>query len=408
MTEVVDLKAIVTEVRDTLVAELSEHLLALYLFGSVARGQFVPNRSDIDLLLVVDPAMPLVAARNAFRPLWKRYADTLGHGPLVATPNDLALHLALFPSLHRVLLTDALRLHGEPILKHLAPPTPPDPVEDAAYLAARATTHATALTPKALPAQRAQRLTWLLNRLTWRVTDVPHGRALSPLQAILALHAKLRELEKELPQFDWHGTPPGGDVPGLLPGCLAFYQWERHLITVLERVDEETLSGVDWDKVGAATEDAHALFGMATPWQFRLAASQIWVDSLFFEGFEHIWGADILGVLEADEATLLRQLARAASEQRVETVPLAYLSIEEAAVSSLIHDTQNTLLNAGLRAELLARFAGREFDLPTWTAPDREIPNPERIEAIWRRWRELTAYYVRLWKEAKSRASIVD
>jgi hypothetical protein len=396
----VDLKVVVTEVRDTLVNELGEHLLALYLFGSVARGEYVPGRSDVDLLLVVDPEMPLVAARNVFRPLWKRHAEALGHGPLIATPDDLALHMALFPSLHRVLFSDARRIGGEAILKRLPAPPPPDPVEEAAYLAARAITHATALTPEALPPREAQRLSRLLDRLARRTTGIKPSHSQTPVETMVAIHDKLRELAHNMPQFDWRGTPPSGDAPSLLPGCLAFYQWEKHLITVLERVDEETLLRVDWSEVGAAAEDVHARLGLATPWQLRLAASRMWVDSLYFNGFEHVWGADILGDLEADEPTLLRQLARVGSEQRVEEMPMAYCTIEEADISKLIHDTQNVLLNAGLRAELFARFTGREFNLPDWTPPNREVPQPERVAATWERWQELTAYYARMWHQA--------
>jgi hypothetical protein len=222
---------------------------------------------------------------------------------------------------------------------------------------------------------------------------------MKPAEAMVAIHARLRALAEDMPQFDWHGASPSGGVPDLLPGCLAFYQRESHLITVLEQVDEETLSGVDWEEVGAAAEDAHAQFGLATPWQLRLVASQTWVDSLFFKGFEHMWGADVLGDLEAHEPTLLRQLARVGSEQRVEEVPSAYLTIEEQTISKLIHDTQNVLLNAGLRAELFARFTGRDFDLPNWTPPGREVPQPERVAAAWERWREVTAYYARLWRQ---------
>jgi predicted nucleotidyltransferase len=397
--EMADLRATVRDVRDTLATELGEHLLALYLFGSASRGQYVPGRSDIDLLLVVDPAMPLVAARNAFRPLWKRHADVLGHGPLVATPDDLALHLRLFPSLHRALIADARRFHGEAMLKHLPPPPPPDPVEDAAYIAARAITDATALTPRTLPPERARRLTLLLNRRARRFTGINPPQILTPLEAMVAIHAKLRALAKDMPQFDWRGPPPSGDAPDLLPGCLAFYQREKHLITVLERVDEETLSEVDWEEVGAAAEDAYAQFGLATPWQLRLVASRLWVDSLFFEGFEHVWGADVLGDLEADEPTLLRQLARVGSEQRVEKIPLTYLTVEEDAISTLIHDTQNVLLNASLRTELFARLTGRDLDLPDWTPPGREVSQPERVNAAWDRWREVTTYYARLWRD---------
>jgi hypothetical protein len=366
----------------------------------VARGAYVPGRSDVDLLLVVDPEMPLIVARNVFRLLWKRHGEALGHGPLIATPDDLALHMALFPSLHRVLLSDARRIGGEALLERLPTPPPPDPLEEAAYLAARAITHATALTPEALAPRDARRLNRLLDRLARRTTGIKSARDLAPVEAIVAIHAKLRELAQEMPQSDWHGDPPSGDAPSLLPGCLAFYQWEKHLITVLERVDEEILSQVDWEEVGAAAEDTHARFGLATPWQLRLAASRMWVDSLYFNGFEHLWGADILGDLEADEPTLLRQLARVGSEQRVEEVPMAYCTIEDVDISKLIHDTQNVLLNAGLRAELFARFTGREFSLPDWTPPSREVPQPERVAATWERWRELTAYYARMWRQA--------
>lgn len=398
----VDLKAVVTDVRDTLADELGEHLLALYLFGSAARGEFVAGRSDVDWLLVVDPTMPFAAARGAFRSLWRRHADVLGHGPLVATPDDLALHLVLFPSLHRSLLAGAFRLHGAAMLKNLPSPPPPDPVEEAADIAARTITYATALTPKTLPQEETRRLTGLLDRLARRATGVKPGPPLTASQAILALHDRLRGLAAQMPQFGWQGVPPGGEVPDLLPGCLAFYQREKHLITVLERVDEQTLSGVDWDEVGAAAEDARTRFGLATPWQLRLTASKTWVDSLYFHGFEHMWGVDILGDLDADEVTLLRQLARVCSEERVEKLPRLYLVVEDMAVPELIHDTQNVLLNAGLRAELFARFTAREFDLPDWTPPGRDVPQPERVAAVWERWRELTAYYARMWQQTIS------
>jgi hypothetical protein len=267
-------------------------------------------------------------------------------------------------------------------------------------VAARAITRATALVPDTLSPEQFRNLSRLLDRLARRVTGLNPPQPLPPLEAMVAIQAKLRELSKEMPQFRWHGTPPSGEVPDLLPGCLAFYQREQHLITVLERVDERTLAGVNWAEVGAAAEDANARFGLATPWQLRLAASRIWADSHFFDGIEHMWGADILGDLEVDEETLLRQLARVASEQRVEKVPLMYLTIGDEDVSTLVHDTQNELLKAGLRAELFARMTGRAFDLPDWTPPGREVPQHERVGAAWERWRELVVYYGGIWKEA--------
>jgi predicted nucleotidyltransferase len=394
-----DLKMVVREVRRQLVDRLGAHLQALYLFGSAARGQYVSGRSDVDLLLIVDPNMRLPSARDAFRPLFEQYASILGHGPMLATVEDLALHLALFPSLHRALSQEGLCLHGDPVLKRLPPPSSPDLVDEAAYVAARAITYATALTPKAIPVERFQGLARHLDRLTRRVAEIQPRDALSPPDAMVALHAQLRELAPTMPQFNWGGSPPQGDLPDLLPGCLAFYQRDKHLITVLERVDEEVFANVDWGEVAEAAEEAGADFALATPWQLRLAASRVWVDSLFFNGFEHMWGADILGDLEADEEKLLRRLAQLASEQRVEKIPVIYLMAEDDGISKLIHDTQNVLLNAGLRAELFTRLTGRTFELAEWTPPGREVPQPERVAAAWDRWREITAYYAGLWRQ---------
>ncbi len=399
------LKAIVGEVRRALIAELGDHLRALYLFGPTAQGRYVPGRSDVDLLLVVDPAMPLIAARNAFRPLWEQFADVLGRGPLVATPDDLALHLELSPALHRALLSQALRFHGDPLLRGLPSPPPPDPLEEAAEVAAHAITYATTLTPDALPPDQLKRQTILLDRLARRFTPVASPDLLTPLQAIVSIHARLQTLSIEMPRFAWRGAPPPGPVPDLLPGCLAFYQWEKFLIVVLERVDAATLAGVDWGEVSAAAEEAYARFALATPWQLRLAAIRVWPDALFFRGFEHLWGADILGDLSPDEPILLRQLTRVGSEQVVESIPTAYLTIPDEAVSKLIHDTQNVLLNAGLRAELFTRFTGRDLALPDWTPPGRDVPQPERVQASWERWREVTGCYARLWRETKGEAA---
>jgi hypothetical protein len=310
------------------------------------------------------------------------------------------VHLALFPLLHQILLREARLLHGEPVLNQLPPPAAADPLDEVANVAARAITRATALTSDSLPQEEKEHLARLLDRLARRFAGSQQPLALEPIEALSAIHARFRQLAPELPQFGWRGAPLGGDAPALLPGCLAFYQRERHLIAVLEHIDGDVLRDVDWAEVSAAAEEAYARFGLATPWQLRLAASQAWVDSLYFQGFEHLWGADLLGDLEVGQTALLRQLSRRASEQRVEKVPMAYLTIEDGDISTLIHDTQNLLLNAGLRAELLARFTAQPFELPDWTPPGRETPSPERIAAIWGRWRELTAYYVRMWRKA--------
>jgi hypothetical protein len=394
-----DPQAVADAIRQALTAKLGDHLLALYLFGSAACDAYVPGRSDIDLLLVVDPALPLFGVRDGFRPLWLQHADALGHGPWVATPDDLALHLALFPSLHRNLLAGARCLQGQPLLADLLAPPAPDPVEQVAYIAARAITRTGALTASTLPPEDGARLTRLLERLARRVSAAESSQLLTPMESLTVIHARLRELAVAMPQFEWLGEAPGGEAPGLLPGCLAFYQWEQYLIAVLERVDEETLAGVDWEEVGLAAQDAHSRFALATPWQFRLAASQVWADSLYFNGFEHMWGADILGDLAIDQTVLLRQLARVGSEQRVEKLPSIYLTIEDAAISKLIHDTQNGLLNAGLRAELFARFSGRPLELPDWHPPGREVPQAERVVAAWERWRQVTVYFADLWRQ---------
>jgi hypothetical protein len=62
----------VQEVADRLRAALGENLLAVYLIGSGALGNWVPKRSDVDVMAVcADPLAPALRDR-AVEPLWHR------------------------------------------------------------------------------------------------------------------------------------------------------------------------------------------------------------------------------------------------------------------------------------------------------------------------------------------------
>ncbi len=396
------LKSVIVQVRDALVNELGERLIAFYLYGSASRGEYVPGRSDVNLLLVINPSVRLATVRKAFRPVWDEYAHVLRTGPLVATPDDLALYLELAPELHHVLLAEARRFYGQPVLEDLPEPPERDPLEPITRMAAKAMVGAAALTPSIYTPERAQRLAFSLERMAHHFEGGGTPESSSPVDVLDAIHARLRELAQEMPEFAWPGEPPAETGPFLLPGCLAFYRRDNSLIAVFPRVDKQKLAVVDWEEVGRAVEDEGAEFALATPWQLRLVASRLWVDSLYFQGFECLWGTPVLDDLKPDEVPLVRRLARVASEQLVKIVPRAYLTIEDAGVSKLIHDTQNVLLNAGLRAELLARFTGRDMHLPHWIPPGQDVPQVERVAAAWQRWRVVTAHFTELWREMVS------
>lgn len=94
-------EAIVDALLDAALQAYGERLLALVLFGSVARGTHRPD-SDIDLLLVAQPLpenrreriIEFEQVENSLKPLFKEAARAGAHpelSPLIRTPAELEL-----------------------------------------------------------------------------------------------------------------------------------------------------------------------------------------------------------------------------------------------------------------------------------------------------------------------------
>jgi hypothetical protein len=74
---------------------LGEDLVALVLYGSAARGDFVPGRSDVNLLLIVADASP--ATLRAVGPAVHEWVKTGQAPPLIVSEADWRASTDVFP-----------------------------------------------------------------------------------------------------------------------------------------------------------------------------------------------------------------------------------------------------------------------------------------------------------------------
>ncbi len=101
----------VRRVVDPFLAEVDAALGATYtaiLFGSAARGDYVPGRSDVNLMLIVERADPAELSR--LRPAFARWRKTVPELPLIISHDEWLRGVDVFPieicdlrAAHRVL-----------------------------------------------------------------------------------------------------------------------------------------------------------------------------------------------------------------------------------------------------------------------------------------------------------------
>lgn len=81
-------RRVVERLLERLRAELGPDLLAVWLYGSRARGEADPDetdpdlRSDVDLLAIVDPSLDAEEARRWALPMVEAEADAIGDSPV--------------------------------------------------------------------------------------------------------------------------------------------------------------------------------------------------------------------------------------------------------------------------------------------------------------------------------------
>ena len=373
------------DVTRALPSALGDDFLALCLLEGVTRR----------LWLFVRPEAELKKVREAFLPLWKRYAGLLERGPSVVTPADLAHYSLLFPGYARDLRDEAQLLAGEAVWAHWPEPPPLDPLVELADIAAE-TMRCSALLASNGPQVELERE--LFQVVTQQAgLDVAPGSP--PLEMLEALYAYLAAQSEDYPTYGWDGAPPAEAAPSHLPGLLALVGLKYQLIGVMPHVDRSVLTSIDWPAVKDLVANEFTSIGLATPWHLRLVAKVALAQDLYLGTFESLWGSDLLDDCKPEWGHVMRSAAVLPIRVLVEQLSPDYMTVDEAELGDLIHDVQNALLNIQLRNELTARLQGVTASCPPETLPGREAPPHQRLAANFRHLRWWSEYLVASWQK---------
>jgi len=373
----------ILDIQSALPVALGDDLLALYF-------------SDGRLWLCIRPETEMQRVREAFLPLWTRYAGVFTHGPAVATPADLNRYSQFFPDHIRRLWDEAQLMAGADVLRQAPKPAPPDPVVQLAQIAAETMRCSALLVPTVSNAELERRLLQVATRQAGLAltTDPP------PLEILDALHTYLAEQSGRYPAYHWDAPPPAEAPPAHLPGLLALVGLDDKLIIVMPQVDRPLLTGIDWNAVVELVSYEFTGVILATPWQLRLAATVELALELYLGSFELVWGNDLLADCQPAERSIMARAAALPVCALVEQLPAGYLTVEEAELGQLIHDVQNVLLRIQLRNEVMARLKGVSARRPPEPLPGREAPSSQRIAANFRHFRWWAEYLTAGWEKS--------
>lgn len=363
---------------------LGNRLGALYLYGSLAEGRYLPQQSDINLLVVVEASVTLREVRNVLRPLWLGEFRDLRISPLVASSPILARHLQLNPVLASHLAEQAQLLAGVEMLPTSGPVSG---VERLARIAYETMLASSALGHTLLSAHAAEKSLFDLRRLA-RMHSAALGR--DDMTAVALMASVQSELSREmllldLPQYRERSIPR---KPLIIPELQAIYETEDRIVLVLPDLSPERISEVitvtNWVEVARRITGKYEALRVTTAGQLRLILEYETAADYHLHNYVHAWGRDTIGGMSIPDWRVFRQLARLPSELQLATLPQAYIVADEPSLSMLIHDLQNMLLNIQLRSELIGRITGRKLQAPPMALPDRNTPNHDRIAGIWK------------------------
>lgn len=377
------MERLVNAVINALAKELGEDLENAYLYGSLAQRTYEMGQSDINLLLVVSENLSIHTLRGLFLPLWPEYGRRLGRAPLVATRRTLARYLLLNP-----VFSDHLVRVGQPLVESESLPTvlpaqtSAQPHDICAYLAHQAMLVSPALVPELYTPQEQIAHVRKLHSLARHI----FGQAVDPQETAVSLFARIQEhlssLIHALPDYQpWESTRTA--TSPMLPGLQATYTKDlEKLILVFNQITAVQFANIGWDKLAARLAKDYTGLYMTTSTQLRLISELETPLDLFFKRNAHTWGEDPLSSLQTSKYHKLRQAARRPAQILVESLPHAYLTSADNALSTVIHDFQNKLLNVQLENELLSRMGLIQHNRPPEPLPGREAPATERIQAI--------------------------
>ena len=357
-------------------------LRALYLYGSLAEGNYLPQQSDINLVAVVEDGVTVHEVRSALRPLWYRQGQEFKIALIVANLSTLQRHLRLEPSLALSISRGGTLVAGADLLPS---PQPVSDVEILAKVAYEAMLASAALAPALLPEQEAEECLSRLRRLASRLAPEIGGNNDSPAEWMAIVQSYLSERMKQLDTVRYYESTAARKKL-LVDDLLAIYETENRIVLVLpdmlpERINKTILS-TDWLEVGVRVEGKYQKLLVTTAGQLRLILEYETAADYPLKNYVHAWGANPIKRLAVADWRVLRHLARLPSELQTVTLPQEYISADEAALSMLVHDFQNKLLNIQLRSELYGKIGGRQTRTPTLAKSDRDAPVHRRIDDI--------------------------
>ncbi len=383
------MEKVVQTIVKKLARKLGGQLEAVFLFGSLAQNQYLPEESDINLLAVVADGTSIHALRRLFLPIWDEYCTVLCHAPLIAQESDFARYLTLAPTFAHHLIHEGQILFGPPDYLDGWPTT--DPYDSSARLAWEASQASIALTPSLLEPDEAKEQLKHLRRLARRL----HGKPLGLEKTAVELFALVQyHLTNQIAALTGPlSLPQPTTTSALLPGLQAIYQQNDRMIMVFQKLTPHQIMAIKWPSLAKRVADRCTGLQVVTTSQLRLIAEVERPLDIVFKRYQHQWGEDPLAAISPSKRQVLRQAARLPADVQIVQLPNAYLTQDDSKLHDIIHDYQNKLLNVQLEHELLCRLQGIERFVPPEPLPDRSAPSPIRIDAIFKQLGWWAGYY---------------
>ncbi|MBN1318817.1 MAG: hypothetical protein JXA42_25275 [Anaerolineales bacterium] len=375
---------IIKSLKDNLTSSLGENFIALYHHDD---SPAMNNPSDLSTWIVVSPDTDIHLIRQATLPLWKKHAGAMGAGPAVVTPDDIARYQQLYPIVLKEILTPDHLIAGRNILDFVLQNRQPDPLIQLAHVAAEALFCSALVAPASLTPEKESALIVRLSRLA-RSLNITLDT--DPIETLFAIHRYLEG--NQITEYQWQGLPADTEPPPHLPNALSLIGFKNQLIVILPQLDRSSLSTTDWNNVTQLVSDEFDNIFVASPRQLILAATVRLAADLAILSFECIWGADILADYIPNEQNIMTSMVFKPLQVLVENLPSLYCTVPESDLGNLIHDTQNILHNIQLQNEILARCDSLSPFMPPNPLPGKEIPNQQRIDAIFRHFRWWVEY----------------
>ncbi|MFZ0546254.1 MAG: nucleotidyltransferase domain-containing protein [Candidatus Promineifilaceae bacterium] len=373
----------IEEINRTLEKSLGSQLIALYLFGSIAKEKYEPDQSDINLLAVVEEGTSIHEIRSALRPIWLKAGEIIRQTPLIATPDALSRHLQVNPVLGNHLIEHSRLLYGQSLELAVSPVSTAERISLLSRVALNAST---VIGHQLLTKDEVESSLLTLFRLAKFLDLDENAQTNTPVETFAAVQGFAARLITDNPTLQWSAPPPDGSPP-LVDSLLAIYEMDERAIFLLPDWPADQIEAyirtVDWTAVSESLAGQYKGLQLSTPTQFRLIMEYNQASDRYFHNYEHAWGQDPLESLTISHRQLYKELARRASRMEIRTFPHVYITADGSdGFYKVIHDFQNKLLNIQLREELMVRIDKRPRAMPPTPLPDRTAPPNERIDAI--------------------------